>query len=388
MRILFVCNEYPPTPHGGIGTFVYSLARQLTARGQEAVVVGFDPTVQASGWKMEEGVSIYRIRSPYRDMKGIRVSHYELNPAFLLERMYLSKQVNRIVKEKKIDLVESYDWSGPLWSRPSVPLVVRLHGTNTAHCVYEGLPVSRLLQFVEKRNVNLADELVAVSDHIGQLTLRALDVKDREVTTIYNGVDTNLFKSNGRPQPSGRILFVGTLHRRKGVYELFRAFSMIHAQYPKARLSVVGRTSNQLQLQDELLALLPVQARNNVEFSGRIPFQELPAVYSGATLAVFPSHAEAFGLTCVEAMSCGLPVVMTSRASGPEIVEDGVSGLLADPHSPSGIAGAILALLENQPLREQLGVAARARVMESFNLDSMVQKNIDCYERLIHRRAQ
>ncbi len=382
MRILFVCNEYPPASHGGIGTFVFFMARQLSARGHAVTVVGFDPTVEASGW-VEEGVSVYRIRSPFQNMKGIRFARYELNPAFVLERMYLSKQVNRIVREKNIELVESYDWSGPLWSRTPVPLVVRLHGANTAHNIYEGLPVSRLLQFVEKRNLTLADELVAVSDHIGQSTLRALGLQGRTYTTIHNGVDTDFFQTRNRPKPSWRILFVGTLHRRKGVQELFRAFAIVHAQFPKARLSVVGRAPDEIQTQVELLNLLPAEARGNVEFSGRVPFQELPAIYSGATLAVFPSHAEAFGLTCVEAMSCGLPVVMTSRASGPEIVEDGVSGLLADPGSPAGIAGAILALLENESLREQLGAAARLRAVERFNLDAAMHKNIEFYVRLL-----
>lgn len=385
MNILFVCNEYPPVPHGGIGTFTFSLASQLAAQGHHISVIGYDPTVSASVWSSENGISIFRIRSPYRKMRSLRFLYYELNPAFLLERMYLSKQVNRVVREKEIDLVESYDWSGPLWSKPPVPLIVRLHGAHTAHAVFEKLHVSRLLRFVEKRNVRMADELVAVSEHIGYLTMDSLPLTGKHFTVIYNGVDTRLFHPVNSPRRVGRILFVGRVQRRKGIYELFRAFAIVSEVYPSAELVVAGRLPDDTQTQLELLQLLPEGASERVTFLGPVPFEQLADIYSQASVAVFPSQAEAFGLTCVEAMACATPVIMTSRSSGPEIVEHGVSGLLVDPTSPQSIADAILSLLYNEPLREQIGMAGRERVIRLFDLASTISNNIALYANLISR---
>ena len=104
--------------------------------------------------------------------------------------------------------------------------------------------------------------------------------------------------------------------------------------------------------------------------------------YNRAACAVFPSLAEAYGLTCAEAMACGAPVAMTSRASGPEIIEDGVSGFLREPTDPQSLAEAIIALLTDPILRRTISLNAMERVRQRFEIGRIVQENISLYERL------
>lgn len=387
MRILFVCNEYPPSPHGGIGTFVKDLAQHLVACGQEVIVVGYDPTVTNTQWRIEDNVSVLRIASPYRRWPQINIGRYRLGMDVFLERWHLSRTVQKVCYEKGIDIVESYDWSGPLWSKPlNVPLVVRLHGANTVHAYYEGRRVSRLLRYLEQRNVRMADALVAVSRHIGDVTLEALGLNGRMFRVIYNGVDTQLFS----PQPVDRdiaeVLYVGSLHRRKGIRELLSAWSLVLSKCPQAHLSIVGRVPdgpNGVALVNELLSFVPEKLRRSVNFVGYVDHGQLPLWYSRAAVAVFPSHAEAFGLTCAEAMACGAAVVMTKRGSGPELVEDGISGLLVDPSDIQSIAGAINRLLQDSGLRCELGSRARQRVQQLFDSRMLADRNLEFYAETI-----
>lgn len=387
LNLCFICNEYPPNPHGGIGTFVKTLAHQLSALSYEVSVVGYSAKAQKTGWISDGFVRVLQLATPKWWNKALPIGRYALSPAILLSRMYLSRAVQKVVRQLDIELVESYDWSGPLWSPPrNVPLVVRLHGANTASAYYEGRPASRLLHHVERRNVKFADALVAVSNHIGTVTLQSLQLEDRQFSVIYNGVDTRSFRPQDVDREPFEVLYVGSFHRRKGVHELVRAWPHVLAEVPQARLTFIGRIPDGNAGQEmiaKLLADLSALQRDTVSFVGYIPHQDLPAWYSRAAVAVFPSHAEAFGLTCAEAMACGAAVVMTSRGSGPEVVEDGVSGLLADPSDIHALASTVIRLLQNTPLRQTMGECARQRVRERFDSQALIAQNLVFYAEVI-----
>jgi glycosyltransferase involved in cell wall biosynthesis len=182
------------------------------------------------------------------------------------------------------------------------------------------------------------------------------------------------------------VLYVGTVNRRKGVEELFKAIPEVLAKRPGTRFRMAGAISGSESgesLDGYLLGLLPEACRSSVEFLGRIPHEELPLLYNRAAVCVFPSLAEAFGLTCVEAMACGRPVVMTDQASGPEIVEDGVSGLLADPRDTQQVAGCLLRILDSPEMQKRMGKAARQRAEEKFSLHSLAEATLEEYSKVI-----
>jgi len=116
---------------------------------------------------------------------------------------------------------------------------------------------------------------------------------------------------------------------------------------------------------------------------GKVPHVQLPGVINEASVFVFPSRVEAFGLTCAEAMACGRPIVATNLASGPELIEDGISGLLADPSNPDDLAEKICKLLDDPILAANLGVAARERAVQEFNLHTNLNLNLEYYKSLL-----
>lgn len=390
MRICYVCNEYPPNVYSGIGTFTRTLGHVLRNLGHEIIVVGLDQTVSQTQWTDDDGIRVLRIASPSPERSTLRVGRFRLNPRMVSDRWQLTRTVAAVARELEVDVVESYEWSGPLLYAPFHPLVVRLHGANTANAHYEKRRVSRVLSTFERRALLSADRLVAVSQHIADETRQAFGLEATPVDVIYNGVDTRRFAPQAVERSPWEIAFVGTVNRRKGIYDLFRALPRVFETVPQARLSVVGRLPADdagERLQAELLALLPEPMRPAVTFYGHVPHGDLPAIYSRAAVAVFPSRAEAFGLTCAEAMACGAAVIMTRHASGPEVVEDGVSGLTAAPEQTDALADAMIRLLQNPELRQRLGQGARQRVMERFDTEIVVRQNVALYESVVQRTA-
>jgi glycosyltransferase involved in cell wall biosynthesis len=165
---------------------------------------------------------------------------------------------------------------------------------------------------------------------------------------IYNGVDPDRFRPLGAHRDPWEVLYVGSLHARKGIFELFRAIPLVLRRAPSSHFTLVGRLPPgglQSPLVQQLIALIPADLRARVRFAGPLSHEDLPSWYSRAAALVVPSRSEAFGLVCVEAMACQTPVVMTSRACGPEIIEHEQTGLLADPLDSERFAAAIVRLL-------------------------------------------
>lgn len=383
MKICFVCNEYPPMPCGGIGVFVKTLAEALAQEGVDVHVLGYgrkqaEPTVI-------NGVKVHWIWLPNPLYKKVNLGGYPYSIASLIKRHYLSLMLKRLARQEKIDLVESYDFSGPLAFKPPCPLVMRLHGATTIYRRDEGRPkqIAPVDKHFEIKNVSMADNVVAVSRHIGDSTNQVMGL-NKTYQVIYNGVDVERFS----PQPVNRqvknILFVGNLMWRKGVFDLIKAMPKVLESHPDALLRIVGGSSGGHQAQLEK-ALLEVgeKTRSQIELVGKVPHVQLPGVINEASVFVFPSRVEAFGLTCAEAMACGRPIVATNLASGPELIEDGISGLLADPSNPDDLAEKICKLLDDPILAANLGVAARERAVQEFNLHTNLNLNLEYYKSLL-----
>ncbi|MBL7190468.1 glycosyltransferase family 4 protein, partial [bacterium] len=374
MNICFVCSEYPPTIYGGIGIFYYTLAKKLTDLNYDVTIVGFDSKVKKDECNIEEGIRVYRFKHLFPYIPKLINRRYSLK--FFGQRIKLSNKIKELSQIHNFHIVESYDWSGPLWYKPFSPLIVRLHGAYTPNWKSKGQRAHRLIRYVERRNVKMADYILSVARHIAPLTLETLNLKNRDYTVIYNGVDLSVFKPMGLERREKQILYVGTVDKRKGVIELFQAMRIVFQEIPGAELVLIGRLPDGKKgevFKESLLNQLNPENRNSVRFLGFIPNEQLPQWYNQAGIVVFPSKAEAFGIVPVEALACGTPIVITSRVSGPEIVKDGISGLLADPLNPEQFAAAIIKLLKDHKLRDTISRNARKRAVEMFDINKIME---------------
>jgi glycosyltransferase involved in cell wall biosynthesis len=390
VRVLYICNEYPPAIHGGIGVFVRTLAEHLAFAGHEIAVLGFAGHVRQSTDTTENGVRVVRLPWP-RNGAGLRAGRLGRGSAALASRRMLSREAARFAARFRPDVVESHDWSGPLWSPPWRPTIVRLHGAASVSVRSMSKKAGRLLRFFERRNLLIANAVISPSHFAGRTTLEALRVRPKCFEVLYHGIDADFFQPHASLRDPNEILFAGTVKKEKGILELFEAIPRILDQCPEACFTIAGRYPEDPshpcspRRLSQILTRTGLSSAERVRFLGQVTRADLPGVYSRAAVAVFPSHGEAFGIGCAEAMACGAAVVMTARGSGPELVEHGKSGLLVEPADVRGLAELVVGLLKNPALRHSLGAAARRRVLEKFDLRDAATSNIRFYEQVVSR---
>lgn len=370
MRILFICNEYPPLPYGGIGIFVKLLSEQLVQKGHEVFVHCMHNSISKTEWVSLNDVKVFMFR-------GSEKKHSILN--HLTSRLKQSKSVKKIVQEKNIDIVESYEWAGPLVMRPNAPLIIRLHGGHHAHAIDEKKSGSRMLRFFEKRTLQIADHIVGVSQHMIDLSEKAYGLK-KNVKLIYNFYNPNKFHSKGnRPKALNTILFVGKFHVRKGVYEMFDRLKELMIAQPDIKFKFIGG----YQAKDKALVLdqLPREIVERIDFVGRVPHDELYRYYQEAAFTLVPSRAEAFGLIAIEAMACGSIVIMSDGHVSTEIIQDGKNGFRIDFKKEN----ALLELFNVLPDHEALNSISMKAIdsVSRFQMQDIVQQNIDFYQKIL-----
>ena len=373
MHICFLCNEYPPGKHGGVGSFTQTLARSLVARGHKATIVGYYLNGR-EGVEDDQGVRVIRLAN-----SRVRGAGFIFN----------GRRVRRVLAEvhaqSPIDLIE-----GPEFSLAVVPKnfparkVIRMNGGHHFFHVTLGRRPHGWRSWVEHRSFNRADHLCAVSRHVAETTRALLGLGAKEIEILPNPVDPEQFQpSPYRTEEDNMILFAGTLCEKKGVRQLIGAMPQIICAVPDARLVLAGRDSidplTGESYAERLRRNIPPSLEAHIEFKGAVEHDELPDLIARAAVCVYPSHMEAMPLAWLEGMAMGKAVVASRTGPGPEVIEDGVSGLLCDPHDPSSIAARVVEMLKDRTHRQSMGRAARARILERFAAPVMVERNESFY---------
>jgi len=350
----------------------------LVATGHKVTVVGL-VSPKDVGERDDKGVRVIGIAAS--QLPGIGI---ELNAR------KLRKLVEQIHQAFPIDILEANELGLAAFPR-SFPIkkVIRFHGGHHFFSTMLGEKTKPLRAWLENWSFRHADAFCAVSQFTADKTRQLMNIADAiSITVIPNPVDVNLFSSQTNVKSiSGRIVFVGTLTQKKGVYELIDAIPLILKAVPHVHLQMIGRDTLDPKTGKSVMGLLTTrlsaEAQSHIEFLGVQPHDQIPRLLTAAEVVVYPSHMETQGIAIIEGMSVGKAVVASRLVPGPEIIEDGVSGLLCDPRKPSEIASALILLLQDQALRTRLGKAARERAVSHFSLTPIMERNLIFYRELV-----
>jgi glycosyltransferase involved in cell wall biosynthesis len=233
------------------------------------------------------------------------------------------------------------------------------------------------------------DRLIAVSRSIVRKLAEEGRVGDAPawppVSLIHNGVDLERYdhqdpcctlrEEYGLPDDASIVGIVARLEPEKGHPTLLEAWRLVLREVPSAYLLVVGEGSRYDALAEQAAEL---GVSDHVVFTGRR--DDVPAVTAALDVAVLPSYREAQGLTVLEAMALSRPVVASNVGGIPEMIEDGVTGLLVPPHDPTALAGAIVRLLRDHPYADMLARAGHDLVHRQFCVQLMVHAVEDIYD--------
>ncbi len=197
--------------------------------------------------------------------------------------------------------------------------------------------------------IRLADRVLTLSRFETETFLTA-GVDQDKIVEIPPGVDTTLFRPGRRPSDDVfRVLFVGQVTQRKGISYLLDAFRL--AGLRDAELVLVGA----------LQGRRPWVGHHSVHHLPAVPRSELPDRYAQADVFVMPSLIEGSCLTALEAMACGLPVIVSENAGTSDLIEDGREGYVVPIRDAGAIADRLRALEADPDLRERMARAARTR---------------------------
>jgi len=396
LRICLISREYPPdTGFGGIATFANHLALGLTALGHEVEVVALARDGDKAKTVEDTGIRVHRVE-PY-EIEGalgavalcMPYSRYVLRSSSALWKKFVE-----LHRANPFDVVDTPELLAegiiPAVTK-AAPLLIRLYTPHSKFIAEQlhNVTASFDHQFVamlERVAMLSADVITSPSDDLADFVSRDLNYPREVIRIVRNPIDTDKFSPEGDKAlaSDGRklVLFIGRLEERKGIAYLVDAIPKVAKSFPDVRFVIVGDDTNNARGQTSVLAELKESIERHdvsryVEFLPRVPLGELPNYYRSADICVVPSVYDNSPYTCLEAMSCGKPVIGTSSGGTPEYLGD--SGILVPPRNSDAIAQALISLLHNEPEQQRLGSQARARVLEKFDRKEIARQTLELY---------
>lgn len=396
MTILYICDEYPPGMNGGIGTSVQLLSRELVNQGHKVFVVGlYSYYYGQDDYENDKGVEVYRLRYGLRLSRNINNKLNRLQnklPRFLQKRLYGKRDtekfiyfIKQLIDKNNIDVIEVPDWNTFInyigfkfeWPKFKIPLIVKAHGSYTKMMFDTNQKIESYFFEIDQLLYKRADSIIAVSKNTAEIT-KSLFTDTPLITVLYNGIPVKADCKNTY-RDNNKVLFYGSLTKLKGIHSLLSAWNLIRKEIPDIQLHIYGKGKI-----ENLKKLLNPSAENSVLFYGHVSRDIILNELETSTIAVFPSYSETFGLTVIEAMSKGCPVIYTKRACGPEIIQEHINGELVDPDDINEIASKIITLIRNQDLQKKYSINGRKAVEERFDIKKSAMNHLSLYNQVIN----
>lgn len=221
--------------------------------------------------------------------------------------------------------------------------------------------------------LRLSDSFIAVSQESAK-QLRDI-TQSQNISVITNAIDTSVFNGDKKSltdEPGGdavRLLFVGAVGKLKGEKDLIKALALLRDNKPNLKISFLGYGAENLRDYCERF-----EVGNLVEYLGAVPMNERIEFFRRSDIFVLPTYAEAMPMSVIEAMAAGLPVISTRVGGIPELIEDGVDGILFAPGDVGALAEKISFLLNTKDTRIKIGKKAKQKAREQMDFRVYVNK--------------
>jgi glycosyltransferase involved in cell wall biosynthesis len=371
MKIALICNEYPPHPHGGLGTFVHAFAHALDAAGHEIFVFGVRDTAESY---MDGKIVVQMIggrKVPYITWLTRRLPFW----------LFLREQV----KTRGIDIVESMDFMGLVPFGVGCPVVVRLHQTATGLAMFKGLKPRFSNIWFEERQLRHRP-WIAMSQHALSLT-RSIFPRTEPARTAVIPPPLDL------PQPASSIgdvsdnfvLHAGYVEASKGVFEVAQAAVRFLQEDPSLELVYAGTilTQDGVPVDQLIREMVGPELARRITFLGWVQRDRLIALMGKARMFLFPSRLETFGLVAAEAMLQGCPVVVSDYGPFPEFVRHEDTGLLVERENAEALADAAIRLLRDRDFATALGQRGQAHIAGAYSRDRHLRETLSFYNEIL-----
>ena len=305
--------------------------------------------------------------------------------------MYQILRLARFLRRARFDIVHAHDLWSNLFAIPAawlarVPVVISSR-RDLAHLAWYTPRRRKFLRGLQ----SLSSAVLVNSGQISEQLVHEDGFRPEFIRVIHNGIDLDRFSrlvpERGRIFPGldncRLIVSTGNMHSDvKGHPTLIEAARNVCGKFPQVKFVLIGDGKKRAEFEAKVSEL---GLQSNFLFLGSR--QNVPEILACCDIAVLPSQAEGFSNALLEYMAMGLPTVATDVGGNPEVIENGVNGLLVKPNHPASLADAISSLLENPHFASQLGSAGKERVRRHFNF-AQLTSNVDAlYTELLQARV-
>ena len=412
MKVAFVSQHFDmvlPPDQSSVGIWTYEVSRRLGA-DCETTVIARRPRGKAKRLEID-GVRIELLTCAPAGVWGraSRMWSRAWPGAPLFAQSFYAfdffAQALRKLRRLAPDVVhlQNFPHYAPAIRRAVPDAAILLH----MHCDW----LAQLDRDVMARGVAACDLVAGCSQHVVTTARERFESARTPFAVLPNGAPVDrLARVTARRTPA-KVLFVGRVSPEKGVHTLLEAWPKVVAAHPEARLEIVGpsaalprdllidlsRDPEVLDLsrfypggsafrgsyETALREMIPPQFAHTVTFTGMEPYEKVIERCAGASLLVNPSLSESFGMSLVEALATGTPVVATRVGGMTDIVEATGGGVLVEKNDPAALSDAIVRLLADPELSNEVGRRGAARVADLYAWEKIAQSTRDLYDKAI-----
>ncbi len=302
---------------------------------------------------------------------------FELSPTSALN-FTKAIALRRFVRENAVEIVHAH------MARDYPLAALAVGGDESARLIITRhvlFPMSKLHRITRRR----VARVIAVSEAVASVVREQRIFRNDQIKVVHNGIDLAKFRPRANEHLDGRLRVgvLGELTPNKGQIEFLRAAEIVAAEVGNVEFIIAGSdNSREGDYGRQLKALIEASKfRNRIQLTeSRI---DVSHFLSGIDVVVSASRSEAFGLTIVEAMAAGVPVVATATAGACEIIHPNQTGHLVPIGDVHGLAAAISLLVKNPAQRRQMSESARQAVTQSFSLERMVSNTEAVYREVV-----
>lgn len=395
MHIGFVSIESPVAIEsgGGIAAYLRAIAPALAQAGHQVTIIANTNNMEQLP---ERQVRIVPVRLPSLHWYLSKIPGPTQLVVHSLRQIEWSlcfyRTCKHIFSRYSVEVIEGAE-IGTLFlaTNPIAPLIVRLHGSDYIFHKYTGRRIRaglRWSHYLERLIYRNAVAISSPSQYQASEIASDLGWSSKQVKVIPNSIAMEILQQAlqhpiaENAKILSTILYVGRLAPVKGVEILVEAVKQAHQAVSESKLILVGGW--QMPDPPEQFDMSPSSINNaNNVWLGHLPWQRLVKLYLQAAVFVMPSYYETFGISVIEAMAFSLPVVATNGGGLPEVVENGVTGLLIPPGNRDALAGAITRLLQDKELEKVIDRVGQERAQQFFNIAHVVGLSIDVYKGLM-----
>ncbi len=398
MKILHLCDSLNPAGLGGYESIIHYLSKAMAAEGHESFAATQSPYRDSPESIQKQHYTIFHLTGNLleaRKWEFYALPEIERDEA--VEKLFKSSDIDEnvdiltdqlagLIHDLQPDVIHAHSIYVVFnkvitklrsLNKLQIPVIMTLHGLPKPLILPDGKETTDYNELVSDFGFDL---VLAVSENVAEALKNHLDSSLHErVRTIYSGIDLSVFKPLPDLDKQWDLAFMGRLERMKSVDLFPEMLSLLKVNHPGLKMMMTGEGSLKDWLFNEFDEM---GVSSMVDYQGVVETEDVPVLINKSRIFLYPSREEPFGLSIVEAMACGVPVITTDVFGPREIVRHNYDGIAVPPDDVKALAKAIESLLKDNELRERISVNALKSVQEKYDIRSHAKHLVEIYSEM------